>query len=119
MAEVAREVLREGRQTAVCIGLGLAGMIAVVGVGLAGLIVVFGLPLLERVGGWSRRAASFAGSFRAGDDRCQGLCSRFHLPDLDIGTGPERPFRNLRSRIAKQRERGLVLFPPRRRRRPA
>jgi len=42
MAEVAREIMREGRQTAVNIGLGLAGMMAVVGIGLAGLIVAYG-----------------------------------------------------------------------------
>jgi len=49
-AEVDREVMREGRQTAVRIGLGLAGLIVAGFLGLAGLMVTFGLPLLERVG---------------------------------------------------------------------
>jgi len=49
-AEVDREVMREGRQTAVRIGLGLAGLIVVCFFGLAGLMVAFGLPLLEHVG---------------------------------------------------------------------
>jgi len=48
--EVDREVMREGRQTAVRIGLGLAGLIVVGFFGLAGLMVAFGLPLLERAG---------------------------------------------------------------------
>jgi len=39
MAEVAREIMREGRSTAVSIGLGLAGMIAVVGVGVFTLLL--------------------------------------------------------------------------------
>jgi len=42
MAEGARVIMREGRQPAVNIGLGLAGMMAVVGIGLAGLIVAYG-----------------------------------------------------------------------------
>jgi len=42
MAEVAREIMREGRQTAVNVGLGLAGLIVAGFIGLAGLIVAFG-----------------------------------------------------------------------------
>jgi len=47
MAEFARGVMREGRQAAVYIGLGLATLIVAVGLGLAELMVAFGLPLLE------------------------------------------------------------------------
>jgi len=38
MAEVAREIMREGRATAVSIGLGLAGMMAVIGIGVFTLL---------------------------------------------------------------------------------
>jgi len=46
----AADAVEAERQTAVRIGLGLAGLIVAGFLGLAGLMVAFGLPLLERVG---------------------------------------------------------------------
>jgi len=39
MAEVAREIMREGRATAVYIGLGLAGLMVASFVGIVGVVV--------------------------------------------------------------------------------